>query len=144
MFQASGRQKHIIRIIAIITVTCFIAYDFAWACPASDRANSDTLAQRTLFTTDDKPESLARAAAKYLEVLMMKDFRNMPLAGVQEMLARVRKIASSQLKIDDVEIRVEGGAEEGQVFVRISNDCVLRYFNPRMANLTVPAGMAKV
>ncbi|MGB2652090.1 MAG: hypothetical protein WBD00_07825 [Candidatus Omnitrophota bacterium] len=135
------RQRILFRVVAVITLICFISYDFAWAYPSS-RPSVNTLAQQTLLTSDDTSDSIARATAKYLELVMSKDFRNMPLAGVQEMLDRIRKIASEQL--DQPSIRVEGGAEEGQVFVRISDDCVLRYFNPRMTGLVLPDGITKV
>jgi protein-L-isoaspartate O-methyltransferase/anti-sigma regulatory factor (Ser/Thr protein kinase) len=141
MFLERTRQRILFRVVAVITLICFISYDFAWAYPSS-RPSVNTLAQQTLLTSDDTSDSIARATAKYLELVMSKDFRNMPLAGVQEMLDRIRKIASEQL--DQPSIRVEGGAEEGQVFVRISDDCVLRYFNPRMTGLVLPDGITKV
>ncbi|MBD3425855.1 MAG: hypothetical protein GF409_01335 [Candidatus Omnitrophica bacterium] len=140
MFLERTRQKVLFRVVAVITLICFISFDFAWAYPQGASAET-TLAQQTLLTSDDIPDSVARATAKYLEVALLKDLRKMPLAGVQQMLKRLREI--SQENLQDTVIRVEGSARKGQLFFCLSNGCVLRFFNPRMEGLLLPEGMEK-
>jgi len=127
------------RIITVVIITCFAACDIARAYPAGMRAGSGSLVQQTLFTSPDKAGSLARAAAKYLEASMAKAFAGIPLADVQATLEYIRETAFSSLRIDGRRFNVTGGAEEGQVFVTISESCVLRYFNPKMPALPLPA-----
>ena len=141
----SLKKNIYIKVISIITIVSFLAYDIAWAYPEKPRVSTDTLLQQTIFTLPDKDASHARVAARYLEEMMAKRLAKEPLAGVQEMLEFIRGVASDKLEIEGKNFSVSGGAEEGQVFVFLDDDLVLRYYNPRMRGLALPAeGMREV
>ena len=134
-----------IKIISTITVISFLAYDIAWAYPERPRATTETLVQQTIFTLPDKDTSHVRVAARYLEEVMAKRLEKEPLAGVQDMLEFIRDVATTQLEVEGKKFRVQGGAEQGQVFVFLDDDCVLRYYNPRLPHLSLPSqGMREV
>ncbi|MFH1552600.1 MAG: HEAT repeat domain-containing protein, partial [Candidatus Omnitrophota bacterium] len=140
MFRVNGWKRYLIKIISIIIVICFVSYDIAWAYPDFKRPNSSTVIPETLFTSPDSAESFARITAKQLDMMMKKHFPKMPLAGVEEMLEYLREIALSKLQIKGESFRVAGGAEAGELFIYISDSCVLRYYNPKMRDLSFPAG----
>lgn len=137
------KNKPFIRLIALITLISFIGYEFAWASPDAVSMGADKLSPETIFTTEDRSDSFERVAAKYFELAMGGAIKNAPLAGVEAMLQYVKEIAA-RMEIDGKFFRIDGGAEEGQVVVHLSERYILRYFNPKMPDLRLSAADAAI
>ena len=128
-----------IRVVSALVIVCFLVFDIAWAYPPGSSAGTNTLAQQTLFSSPEKLESFARVVAKDLQIRIRKQFPEMPLAGVEDMFSFLREIASSKLKMGDQSLPVEGGANKGQVTVRLSDECLLCGFNPKLGEPSLVA-----
>lgn len=128
------------RIISIIIIICLLASDIASAYPGEGRGMPSALAQKTIFTSDDKGSGVLAVVEKWLKEEMESRFRFAPLAAAEdtadimlETLANIAREGHTNIK-DKLEVVTSAG----QVFIIIEDRHIIRFFDPTLQGLQMP------
>ncbi len=125
--------KLVIRVIAAITLMCFISYDIVWAYPLDNhnRTSKNTLLQQTLITSDDKAGNLARVAASWITMKVEMRFGKHNIGKVQDVIDYIDAIAKKELEENSERIFVfrSGKAEKGQIIIRIDGTDAVHFYD---------------
>ncbi|MFQ5952424.1 MAG: hypothetical protein ACE5JK_03360, partial [Candidatus Omnitrophota bacterium] len=140
MWTTSKKFKTWIRVIAAITLFCFVAYDITWAYPPDNKSTPETVIQQTLFTSNEKAENLVKVAIRYFRIMVELYLKDMPIAGVEEKATEILKIVEGVARklVGDEEAnrlrkdnRFSVESSMGQVCFNIDHgDIVLKFFFP--------------
>ncbi|MBD3296260.1 MAG: hypothetical protein GF392_02715, partial [Candidatus Omnitrophica bacterium] len=124
--------KILFRFISILVIFTFLCRDIGWAHPDGFGPARTTLAQKTIFTSDNDSEMAARAVVTYLVNAARLRLAEKPLAAVEDLLEQIRHTAVRHSREENDILDIGGSAEEGKIAVSLSSGETLRFYNPRL------------
>ncbi|MDD5495993.1 MAG: ATP-binding protein [Candidatus Omnitrophica bacterium] len=126
-----SRFSFLIRIISIVLVISFIAYDIAWAYPNTflsiSSQQNNKLAVPSLFQEEESGE---RLVAKYVETLLEKGLAsyNIDLNSVKDRLTNLENKYRTWFRNHLI-----CAISDGQILIKITPQYIIRYYDPGLS-----------